>query len=175
MARRRLRWRSARAATGAPATGRAGHVDETFVRVDGNWRYLYRAVDGTGQTIGFLLGAKRDKRAAKRLLRKLLKKQSRPAHVLITDKLASYPLAKQELMPGVGHRRHKGLNNRADNPYQPTRRRERQVKRFKSSGQAQRFLSAHDRINNLFQLRRDHLTATEYRAARAQAFAIWAE
>jgi putative transposase len=142
-----LSWRSARAATGAPAAGRAWHVDETFVPVGGQWRHLYRhrAVDGTGQTIEFLLGAKRDKRAAaKRLLRKLLKKQSRPACVLITDKLASYPLAKQELMPRVEHRRHKGLNNRAENPHQPTRRREWQVKRFKSGGQAQRFLSAHD-------------------------------
>jgi transposase-like protein len=66
----------------------------------------------------------------------------------ILDKLASYPAAKRELMPGVEHRRHKGLNNRAENSHQPTRRRERQMKRFKSAGQAQRFLSAHDRINN---------------------------
>ena len=93
----------------------------------------------------------------------------------ILDKLASYPAAKEELMPGVEHRRHKGLNNRAENSHQPTRRRERQMKRFKSAGQARRFLSAHDQINNLFHLHRDHLPATEYRAVRAQAFAIWAE
>ena len=93
----------------------------------------------------------------------------------VTDKLASYPAAKRELMPGVEHRRHKGLNNRAENSHQPTRRRERQMKRFKSARQAQRFLSAHDQINNLFHLYRDHLPATEYRAVRAQAFAIWAE
>src|SRR5918998_537453 len=73
------------------------------------------------------------------------------------------------------HRRHKGLNNRAENSHQPTRRRERQMKHFKSPGQAQRFLSAHDRINNLFHLRRDHVTAAEYRSARARSFAIWAE
>ena len=78
-------------------------------------------------------------------------------------------------MPGVEHRRHKGLNNRAENSHQPTRRRERQMKRFKSAGQAQRFLSAHDQINNLFYLHRDHVTATEYRAARAAALAVWAE
>src|SRR4051794_4307026 len=66
---------------------------------------------------------------------------------MVTDKLASYPAAKRELMPGVEHRRHKGLNNRAENSHQPTRRRERQMKRFKSAGQAQRFLSAHDQIN----------------------------
>ena len=78
-------------------------------------------------------------------------------------------------MPGVEHRRHKGLNNRAENSHQPTRRRERQMKRFKSAGQAQRFLSAHEPINNLFHIRRDHVTAAQHRAARAQAFAIWAE
>src|ERR671939_531022 len=99
----------------------------------------------------------------------------RPPRVMVTDKLASYPAAKQELMPGVEHRRHKGLNNRAENSHQPTRRRERQMKRFKSPRQAQRFLSAHDQINNLFHLHRDHLPAAEYRAVRAQAFAIWAE
>ena len=95
--------------------------------------------------------------------------------MVITDKLASYPAAKKELMPGVEHRRHKGLNNRAENSHQPTRRRERQMKRFKSPGQAQRFLSAHDQVNNLFHLRRDHITAAEYRSVRARAFAIWAE
>ena len=119
--------------------------------------------------------SQRNKRAAKRLLRKLLKKQGRPPRVLVTDKLASYPAAKQALMPEVEHRRHKRLNNRAENSHQPTRRRERQMKRFKSAGQAQRFLAAHDPINNLFHLRRDHITATQYRDARAQAVATWAE
>src|SRR3954453_12949972 len=94
---------------------------------------------------------------------------------MVTDKLASYTAAKRELMPGVEHRRHKGLNNGAENSHQPTRRRERQMKHFKSPGQAQRFPSAHDRINNLFHLYRDHLPATEYRAVRARAFATWAE
>ena len=94
---------------------------------------------------------------------------------MITDKLASYLAAKKDLMPGVEHRRHKGLNNRAENSHQPTRRRERQMKRFKSPGQAQRFLSAHAPINNLFHLRRDQLTADQHRTARAQTFKIWAD
>ena len=94
--------------------------------------------------------------------------------MLITDKLASYSAAKREVMPGVEHRRHKGLNNRAENSHQPTRRREPQMKRFKSAGQAQRFLSAHDQISNLFHLRREHVTATEYRSARTSAFELWA-
>ena len=78
-------------------------------------------------------------------------------------------------MPSVEHRAHKGLNNRAENSHQPTRRRERQMKRFKSAGQAQRFLSAHDGINNLFHLRRHQVSATQYQAARAQALQVWAE
>ena len=78
-------------------------------------------------------------------------------------------------MPAVEHRHHKGLNNRAENSHQPTRRRERQMKRFKSPGQTQQFLSAHDPINNLFHLRREHVTADQYRAARAQAFEVWAD
>lgn len=137
--------------------------------------WLWRAVDQTGIVLDALVQRRRDKRAAKRLLRKLLKRQGRVPRVMITDKLASYSAAKRELMPGVEHRRHKGPNNRAENSHQPTRRRERQMKRFKSAGQAQRFLAAHDPINNLFHLRRDHVTAVQYRAARAQAFEIWAD
>jgi putative transposase len=108
-------------------------------------------------------------------MRKLLKRHCRAPRVMITDKLASYGAAKKEITPGVEHRQHKGLNNRAENSHQPTRRRERQMKRFKSAGQAQRFLAAHDQINNLFHLRRDHVTADQHRADRIQAFQTWAE
>ena len=158
-----------------PGAGDKWHLDEVVIKIAGKTHWLWRAVDQHGRVLDVLVQSRRDKRAAKRLLRKLLKRQGRPPRVLVTDKLASYPAAKQELMPGVEHRRHKGLNNRAENSHQPTGRRERQMKRFKSAGQAQRFLSAHDQINNLFCLRRDHLTATQHRTARAQAFAIWAE
>ena len=136
---------------------------------------LWRAVDQNGVVLDILVQSRRDKHAAKRLLRKLLKKQMRSPRLLITDKLRSYGAAKREILPGVEHRQHKGLNNRAENSHQPTRRRERQMKRFKSPRQAQRFLSAHDQINNLFPLRRDHLPAPQYRAARTQAFQTWAE
>jgi putative transposase len=101
--------------------------------------------------------------------------QMRPPRVITTDKLASYGAAKKGLLPSVEHRQHTGLNNRAGNSHQPTRRRERQMKRFKSAGQAQRFLSAHDGINNLFHLRRDRLSAEQYRADRNQAFQTWVE
>ena len=127
-------------------------------------------MDQAGIVLDVLVQRRRDKQAAKRLLRKLLKRQMRPPRVMITDKLASYGAAKREIMPGIEHRQHKGLNNRAENSHQPTRRRERQMKQFKSAGQAQRFLSAHDQINNLFHLRRDHVTAAEHRASRTQTF-----
>src|SRR3954451_11293954 len=151
------------------------HLDEVVVKIAGVQHWLWRAVDQDDTVLDILVQSRRDKRAAKRLLRKLLKKQCRPPRVMVTDKLASYSAAKGEVMPSVEHRQHKGLNNRAENSHQPTRRRERQMKRFKSAGQAQRFLSAHDQINNLSHLRRDHLPAAVSRAVRTQAFAIWAE
>jgi putative transposase len=151
------------------------HLDEVAIKIAGKKHWLWRAVDQAGIVLDILVQGRRDKRAAKRLLRKLLKKQRRSPRVLITDKLASYGAAKSEVMPSVEHRKHKGLNTRAENSHQPTRRRERQMKRFKSAGQAQRFLSAHDGINNLFHLRRDHVPANQYRAARTQAFQTWAE
>jgi putative transposase len=158
-----------------PGAGDKWHLDEVVIMIAGVKHWLWRAVDQTGIVRDVLVQSRRDQQAAKRLLRKLLKKQGRAPRVLITDKLASYGAAKREVMPGVEHRRHKGLNNRAENSHQPTRRRERQMKRFKSAGQAQRFLSTHDPINNLFYLRRDHITAAEHRAARARAFELWAE
>ena len=158
-----------------PNPGDKWHLDEVCLMIRGTKHWLWRAVDQTGIVLDVLVQSRRDKRAAKRLLRKLMKRQGRAPRVMITDKLASYSAAKRELMPGVEHRRHKGLNNRAENSHQPTRRRERQMKRFKSPGQAQRFLSAHDPIYNLFHLRRDHVTAIQYRVARMRAFATWAE
>src|ERR671914_139769 len=158
----RIRRRLARA-------GDKWHLDEVAIRIAGVKHWLWRAVDQTGMVLDVLVQSRRDERAAERLLRKLLKRQCRAPRVMITDKLASYGAAKRELMPGVEHRQHKGLNNRAENSHQPTRRRERQMKRFKSPRQAQRFLSAHDQIGNLFHLRRDHVSASRYRAARTRA------
>ncbi len=158
-----------------PAPGDKWHLDEVAVKIAGKKHWLWRAVDQDGMVLDILVQSRRDKAAAERLLRKLLKKQMRPPRVMITDKLPSYGAAKKEITPGVEHRQHKGLNNRAENSHQPTRRRERQMKRFKSAGQTQHFLSAHDQINNLFHLRRDNVSADQYRAARAQAFQTWAE
>src|ERR671933_206730 len=112
------------------------HLDEVAIKTAGKKHWLWRAVDQDGLVLDILVQSRRDKRAAKRLLRKLLKRQCRPPRVLITDKLGSYSAAKAEVMPSIEHRKHKGLNNRAENSHQPTRRRERQMKRFKSAGQA---------------------------------------
>jgi putative transposase len=158
-----------------PQAGDKWHLDEVVLKIAGTTHWLWRAVDQHGVVLDVLVQSRRDARSARHLLRKLLKRQGRVPRVLFTDKLASYTAAKRDLMPAVEHRRHKGLNNRAENSHQPTRRRERQMKRFKSAGQAQRFLSAHDQISNLFHLRRDHVTAAEHRVARMQAFQVWAE
>jgi putative transposase len=102
------------------------HLDEVVLKIAGVKHWLWRAVDQAGIVLDVLVQRRRDKRAAKRLLRKLLKRQMRPPRVMITDKLASYGAAKRQLMPAIEHRRHKRLNNRAENSHQPTRRRERQ-------------------------------------------------
>src|SRR5215213_8790780 len=158
-----------------PCAGDTWHLDEVCLMIGGKKHWLWRAVDQDGVVLKVLVQSRRGKHAAKRLLRKLLKRQTRVPRVMITDTLASYSAAKDEVMPSVEHRRHKGLNNRAENSPQPTRRRERQMKGFTSASQAQRFLSAHDQVNNLFHLRRDHLPAVQYRATRTQAFQTWAE
>ncbi|MBY3757047.1 IS6 family transposase [Azospirillum formosense] len=159
----------------APQRGDKWHLDEVVLTIAGKKQYLWRAVDRDGFVLDVLVQSRRDAKAAKRLLCKLLKKQGRTPRVLVTDKLKSYAAAKRAIMPEVEHRQHKGLNNRAENSHQPTRRCERQMKRFKSPRQVQRFLSIHDPINNLFHLRRDSRPASDYRTARAQAFATWAE
>src|SRR5918997_723823 len=153
-----------------PCAGDKWHLDEVAIRIAGVKHWLWRAVDQAGMVLDVLVQRRRDERAAKRLLRKLLKRQCRTPRVMVTDKLPSYRAAKRELMPGVEHRRHRATNTRGENSHQPTGRRERQMKRFKSARQAQRFLSAHDQVNKLFHLRRDHITAAQYRAARTQAF-----
>jgi putative transposase len=156
-----------------PAPGDKWHLDGVVISIAGQKHWLWRAVDQHGAVLDILVQSRRNAKAAKRLLRKLLKRQGKTPRVLITDKLASYGAAKREIMPSVEHRQHRGLNNRAENSHQPTRRRERIMKRFKSAGQAQRFLSVHDQVANLFRRPANSNTA-EYRKSRAQAFATWA-
>src|SRR5919112_679178 len=157
-----------------PASGDKWHLDEVVISIAGRKHWLWRAVDQHGLVLDILVQSRRNAKAAKRLLRKLLKKQGIAPRVMITDKLASYGAAKRAIMPGGEHRQHKGLNNRAENSHQPTRRRERIMKRFKSAGQAQRFLSIHDQVANLFR-RPANTTAADHRTSRAQAFMTWAK
>src|SRR5918995_3539064 len=157
-----------------PAPGDKWHLDEVAISIAGRKHWLWRAVDQHGVVLDILVQSRRNAKAAKRLLRKLLKKQGVAPRVLITDKLASYGAAQREIMPSVEHRQHRGLNNRAENSHQPTRRRERIMKRFKSAGQAQRFLSVHDQVANLFR-HSTHSKAADHRRARARAFQAWTE
>lgn len=150
-------------------------LDEMVVAIKGRKFWLWRAVDANGYVIDALLQSRRDKAAALRLMRKLLKDQGTAPRVMVTDKLRSYSAAKSKLMPGVEHRSHKGLNNRAENSHLAVRRRERRMMRFKSARQCQRFVSVHGQIANLFLLHRKHLTAADHCKLRTHAISIWRE
>jgi len=156
-----------------PRPGDKWHLDEVFIQINGATHYLWRAVDQDGQVLDILVQARRDTRAAGTFLRTLLRRLQYVPRVLITDKLASYSAARREVLPSVEHRRHKGLNNRAENSHQPTRERERRMRRFKSPGHAQRFLAASGPIAAHFRPRRHRLTAAVYRETRAERFATW--
>jgi putative transposase len=144
-----------------------------FIRIRGKLHYLWRAVDQHGTVLDILVQSRRSAKAAKRFFKKLLKGLQYVPRVIVTDKLRSYGAAKRKILPGVEHRQSRYLNNRAEVSHQPTRRRERQMQRFKSARHAQRFLSSHGPIHNLFQLRRHLLSANDHRAARDRAFQTW--
>jgi putative transposase len=158
-----------------PPTGDKWHLDEVFLQINGQRQYLWRAVDQYGNVLDILVTAQRDTHAAKRFFRKLLKGCRYVPRVIITDKLASYGAAKRAILPGVEHRQHKRLNNRAENSHQPTRQKERQMRHFKSAGYAQRFLSAFEPIRGHWRLSRHKRPAGEYRAQRMERFTSWNE
>ena len=151
------------------------HLDEVFLKINGKTHYLWRAVDQDGNVLDILVQSRRNKAAAKKFFRKLLKGCTYVPRVLITDKLASYGAAKREVLPSVEHRQSRYLNNQAENSHQPTRKRERVLQRFKSAGHAQRFLSAFGPIRQHFCPRRHRLKAREYRAERELRFQAWNE
>ena len=148
-------------------------MDEVFIRIQGVQHYLWRAVDQDGVVLDILVQERRDARAAKRFFKKLLTGLQYVPRVIITDKLKSYGVARRDLVPHVEHRQSRYLNNRAENSHRPTRRRERQMQRFKSTGQAQHFLSAHAFIHGHFHPRRHLMAGTAYRAIRSEAFDAW--
>ena len=147
----------------SPRPGHRWHLDEVFIRVHGRVHYLWRAVDQEGEVLDILVQSRRDKRAAKRFFRKLLKGLQYVPRVIVTDQLRSYSAAKAEILPSVEHLRGKGQNNWAENSHQLTRLRERVMRRFKSAGHAQRFLSAFGIISSHFRPGRHLYTARGYR------------
>jgi putative transposase len=151
------------------------HLDEVFLTIHGQRHYLWRTVDQDAHVLDILVQRQRDKKAAKRCFHKLLKGLTYVPRVIITDQLKSYGAALREILPSVEHRQHRYLNNRAENAHQPTRQRERRMGRFKSSGQAQRFLAAYGPITSHFRPRRHLFSAPEYRQKMTQRFQSWRE
>lgn len=153
--------------------GSKWHLDEVFLKMNGVQHYLWRAVDQNGATIDILVQPRRDRWAALHFFRKLLDATGRTPRVIVTDKLRSYAAAKQRILPTVEHLQGRYLNNRAENSHQPTRVRERQMKRFQSPEHAQSFISTFESINAIFLTRRHLLSATRRRRQLTQAFNLW--
>ncbi len=158
-----------------PRTGDKWHLDEVFLTINGKRHYLWRAVDQDDNVLDILVQSRRNKKAAKKFFRKLLKGLQYVPRVVITDKLKSYGAAKCEILPGVEHRQSRYLNNRCENSHRPTRQRERRMQGFKSAGHAQRFLSAFGPIFQHFRPRRHLLSTSEYRDEMRNRFESWAE
>jgi len=156
-----------------PRPGDKWHLDEVFIGINGVQHYLWRAVDQDGHGLDILVQRRRDKVAARKFFRRLLKDLAYVPRVVITDKLPSSGAARRAVLPSVEHRRHTGLNNRAENAHQPTRERERRMRRCKSPGHAQRFLAAYGPIAGHCRPRRHRLTAAAYRQTSAERCATW--
>jgi putative transposase len=146
-----------------------------MLTIKGECHYVWRVVDQDRNVLDMLVQRRRNTRAAKKFFRKLLKGLTYVPRVIVTDKLKSYGAAKREILPGVDHRQHRYLNNRAENSHQPTRRREQHMQRFKSPGHAQRFLAAYGPIAQHFCPRRHRFSAPAYRQELRNRFQSWQE
>jgi putative transposase len=149
------------------------YLDEVFININAVLLYLWWAVDQDGDEIDILVQKRKDKKAARRFFRKLLKGQQAGPIKIATDKLRSYSAAKQELIPSVEHSTQQYENNRCELCHQPSRQEKRKMRKFTSLGQAQRFLSCHGVVNNLFRLGRHLMKANNYRVLRDRAFVEW--
>jgi transposase-like protein len=156
-------------------SSRIWHLDEMFVRIAGRQKYLWRAVDSEGEVLDVLVQSRRDKAAAVRLMRKLLKNQGVAPTELVTDRLRAYVGATRELGLSAEHIQGKRKNNRAEGSHVPIRLRERKMQGFRSPGSAQRFLAAHAAVANTFSTCRHLISAATHRQFRAEAFAAWRE
>ena len=153
--------------------GDTWHLDELFVTIQGRQHYLWRAVDEDGDAIDILVQSRRNRRAAVRFFRKLLKGQGCVPRRLITDKLRSYPAARRTVMPSVVHCTDRYANNRAEVSHQPTRQRERQMRGFKSAAHLQRYASVHGVVQNIFRVGRHLLQSVHHRLLRRRSFVEW--
>jgi len=153
--------------------GDTWHLDELFVTIQGRRQYLWRAVDEDGDVIDILVQSRRNRYAAVRFFRKLLKRQGCVPRRLITDKLRSYPAARRTVMPSMVHCSDRYANNRAKVSHRPTRQRERQMRCFKSAAHLQRFASVHGVVQNLFRVGRHLLRSVHHRLLRTRAFLEW--
>ena len=149
------------------------YLDEIFVKIQGVQHYLWRAIDQDGEVVDVFLQRRRDGNAAKCFFKRLLRASGSEPRRIVTDKLRSYGVAHRELIPDTIHDTSQYANNRAELSHQPTRVRERGMRKFKSAQQAQRFLNTHAAIYNLFNLGRHLITAEHYRLFRRRAFASW--
>jgi putative transposase len=147
------------------------HLDEVVITIAGKKNWLWRAVDQDGYVLDEVVQARRNTKAAKRLLKRLLKKQGCPPRRMITDKLGTYAAAQRQIMPTVEHRSHKGLNNRAENSHLPFRRRERVMQGFRLPRHLQRFISVFSAVRNLFVPPRSRRSAPATHLHRLNAMA----
>ncbi len=149
------------------------HLDEVVISIAGKKHWLWRAVDQDGYVLDEIVQSRRNTKAAKRLLTRLMRKQGMAPKRIIPDKLPSYGAARRQVMPTVEHRSHKGLNNRAENSHLPLRKRERMMQGFRSLGGLQRFTSVFSAVRNLFVPPHPHRSALATYLHRLQAMAAW--
>jgi putative transposase len=149
------------------------HLDEMFVSISGQRMYLWRAVDAEGEVLDCLVQSRRSKRAALRLMQKLIRKYRMVPSKFVTDRLPSYAAATAELPVTGAHERGLRQNNRAESSHVPVGRRERKMQHFRSAGSGQRFLSAHSSIYNTFNICRHLITSATKRRFRTEAFETW--
>lgn len=157
-----------------PSAADKWHLDEVVIPINGIEYWLWRAVDADGVVLDILIQPRRNAKAAKRFLKRLIA-QFGALRVVVTDKLRSYFKPIRDLAPNADHRAHKGLNNRIEGSHRPTRKREKIMGRFKSPRQGQRFLATHDQINTIFRPRRYRISTISYRHSRSDAFQLWAD
>lgn len=153
--------------------GDTWYLDEVFTKIHGEHVYLWRAVDQDGDTIDLLVQKRRNKQAAKRFFHQLLKGQCASPRRIVTHKLKSYSAALHEIMPAVSHCSDLYANNRAEVSHEPTRQRERLMRGFTSIEHAQRFLTVHAEVGNLFRIGRHLMKAHNYREFRSRSYSEW--